>query len=154
VLELALLSVKHEASSVRPQPRLAADCIILVDGKVLLIRRKNPPFGWALPGGFVEYGETVEDAVRREMLEETGLELVNLAQFRVYSDPKRDPRGHCVSVVFIADGRGEPKAGDDAAEFRLVSLDAVPESELVFDHAQILADYRQTLNTKRTKNTK
>jgi len=127
------------------------DCIILVGGKVLLIKRKNPPYGWALPGGFVEYGETVEDAVRREMVEETGLELDNLVQFHVYSDPKRDPRFHCVSVVFTAQGRGEPTAGDDAAEFRLVSLAAVPESELVFDHAQILADYRQSLYTKNTK---
>lgn len=137
------------------QPKLAVDCIILVSGKVLLIRRKNPPLGWALPGGFVDYGETVEDAVRREMKEETGLELENLRQFRVYSDPGRDPRCHCVSVVFSAEGRGEPRAGDDAAEFRLVSLGSIPESELVFDHAKILADYRQSRpNTKATKRTK
>jgi 8-oxo-dGTP diphosphatase len=124
------------------QPRLAVDCIILVGGKVLLIRRRNPPLGWALPGGFVEYGETVEDAVRREMREETGLELDCLRQFRVYSDPARDPRGHTVSAVFVAQGRGVPAAGDDAEAVRLMDLSVVPESELVFDHAQILRDFR------------
>jgi 8-oxo-dGTP diphosphatase len=125
-------------------PKLAVDCIILVDGKVLLIHRRNPPQGWALPGGFVEYGETVEDAVRREMKEETGLELQDLRQFRVYSDPSRDPRGHVVSVVFAARGTGKPEAGDDADRYRLVDLNAVPESELVFDHAEILRDFRES----------
>ncbi len=138
-------------------PRLAADCIILVGGKVLLIHRRNPPHGWALPGGFVEYGETVEDAVRREMKEETGLELEDLRQFRVYSDPGRDPRGHTVSVVFAARGVGKPEAGDDADRYRLVDLSdvvgtgTVPEGtvpiSLVFDHAKILRDFRE----KRTK---
>jgi 8-oxo-dGTP diphosphatase len=125
-------------------PKLAVDCIILVDGKVLLIHRRNPPQGWALPGGFVEYGETVEDAVRREMKEETGLDLDDLRQFRVYSDPTRDPRGHVVSVVFTARGAGKPEAGDDADRYRLVDLHAVPESELVFDHAEILRDFVQS----------
>jgi 8-oxo-dGTP diphosphatase len=124
-------------------PGLAVDCIILLDGKVLLIHRRNPPHGWALPGGFVEYGETVEDAVRREMKEETGLDLQDLRQFRVYSDPARDPRGHVVSVVFAARGIGKPEAGDDADRYRLIDLSAVPESELVFDHAKILADFRR-----------
>ncbi len=125
-------------------PGLAVDCIILVEGRVLLIHRRNAPHGWALPGGFVEYGETVEDAVRREMTEETGLELQDLRQFRVYSDPARDPRGHVVSVVFTARGVGQPEAGDDADRYRLVDLNAVPESELVFDHAQILRDFRES----------
>jgi ADP-ribose pyrophosphatase YjhB (NUDIX family) len=124
-------------------PGLAVDCIILLDGKVLLIHRCNPPQGWALPGGFVEYGETVEDAVRREMKEETGLDLAELRQFRVYSDPERDPRGHVVSVVLAARGVGKPKAGDDADRFRLIDLDDIPESDLVFDHAQILRDFRE-----------
>jgi ADP-ribose pyrophosphatase YjhB (NUDIX family) len=126
---------------------LAVDCIILVDGRVLLIHRRNPPHGWALPGGFVEYGETVEDAVRREMKEETGLSLEDLMQFRVYSDPSRDPRGHVVSVVFTARGVGKPEAGDDADRYRLIDLNALPESELVFDHAQILRDFTR-LSTK------
>ncbi len=125
-------------------PGLAVDCIILLDGKVLLIHRRNPPHGWALPGGFVETGETVEDAVRREMKEETGLDLAELRQFRVYSDPARDPRGHVVSVVFAALGVGRPEAGDDADRYRLIDPDDIPESELVFDHAKILADFRQS----------
>ena len=132
-------------------PKLAVDCIILIDGKVLLIHRRNPPNGWALPGGFVEYGETVEDAVRREMKEETGLELRDLRQFHAYSDPGRDPRGHTVSVVFAARGVGEPKAGDDADRYRLIDLDNVPESELVFDHAQILSDFRQEGQSSKDK---
>ncbi len=126
------------------RPGLAVDCIILLDGKVLLIHRRNPPHGWALPGGFVDYGETVEDAVRREMKEETGLVLADLRQFRVYSDPARDPRGHVVSVVFAARGLGEPKAGDDADRYRVIDLQAMPEADLVFDHAQILRDFRES----------
>lgn len=125
-------------------PELAVDCVILLEGKVLAIHRRNPPLGWALPGGFVEYGETVEQAVRREMKEETGLELEDLRQFRVYSDPKRDPRGHVVSVVFTARGLGKPEAGDDADRYRLIDLDNIPESELVFDHAKILRDFVQS----------
>jgi ADP-ribose pyrophosphatase YjhB (NUDIX family) len=125
-------------------PELAVDCVILLEGKVLVIHRRNPPLGWALPGGFVEYGETVEQAVRREMKEETGLELEDLRQFRVYSDPKRDPRGHVVSVVFTARGLGKPEAGDDADRYRLIDLDNIPESELVFDHAKILRDFVQS----------
>lgn len=125
------------------QPKLAVDCIILLDNKVLLIKRKNRPKGWALPGGFVNYGETVEAAVRREVKEETGLDIVDLNQFRVYSDPKRDPRGHCVSVVFVAKGKGNPNAGDDAKDFCLVELQDVDKVKLVFDHPKILADYRK-----------
>jgi ADP-ribose pyrophosphatase YjhB (NUDIX family) len=127
-------------------PALAVDCIILLDGKVLVIHRRNPPHGWALPGGFVEYGETVEDAVRREMKEETGLDLADLRQFRVYSDPARDPRGHVVSVVFAARGVGKPVAGDDADRYRLIDLADIPESELVFDHARILRDFKNQLD--------
>jgi len=135
-------------------PKLAVDCIILVGDRVLLIHRRNPPHGWALPGGFVEYGETVEDAVRREMKEETGLKLEDLRQFRVYSNPGRDPRGHTVSVVFAARGVGKPEAGDDADRYRLIDLSDVVEKgtvtegtvpvSLVFDHAQILKDFLQS----------
>lgn len=123
-------------------PRLAVDCIIEIGGRVVVVRRLNPPLGWALPGGFVDYGETVEEAVRREMREETGLELEDLRQFHVYSDPARDPRGHCVSVVFAALGVGVPRARGDAAELRLIEPGGEDAAGLVFDHARIVADYR------------
>ena len=125
----------------KSRPRLAVDCIIELAGQIVLVRRRNEPLGWALPGGFVDYGETVEAAVRREVQEETGLELQDLSQFRVYSDPARDPRGHCVSVIFTARGTGSLRAGDDAAAVRLVEPTEPGRLGLVFDHARILADY-------------
>jgi ADP-ribose pyrophosphatase YjhB (NUDIX family) len=103
-----------------------------------------------LPGGFVEYGETVEDAVRREMKEEIGLELADLRQFHVYSDPHRDPRGHCISIVFTAVGRGAARAGDDAGAVRLVSLDELAGLALAFDHKKILADYAASISKQTT----
>jgi len=120
--------------------RLTVDCIIEIDGKIVLIKRKNPPFGWAIPGGFVEEGETVEEAVRREMDEETNLSLRNLEQFHVYSDPSRDPRGHTVSVVFTAKGGGIAKAKDDAKELALFTEDDLP-GNISFDHKKIISDY-------------
>ncbi|MFO7675163.1 MAG: NUDIX hydrolase [bacterium] len=123
------------------QPLLAVDCVIDIGGRVVVVRRRNEPIGWALPGGFVGRGETVEDAVRRETREETGLDLEDLEQFHVYSDPARDPRGHCVSVVFTARGVGALRAGDDAAEVRLIEPGGAEAAGLVFDHAQILRDY-------------
>ncbi len=122
------------------QPKLAVDAIIEIGDKIVLIRRKNPPYGWALPGGFVEYGETLEQAVRREAMEETGLELLDLRQFHAYSEPDRDPRFHVVSVVFIAKGKGTPRAADDAAGIALFSKDELPE-DIAFDHKKILEDY-------------
>jgi len=121
-------------------PYLTVDCIIRYKGGIVLVERRHPPLGWALPGGFVEVGETVEQAVRREMREETGLDLKNLKQFRVYSDPARDPRFHTVSVVFTADGAGELKGGDDAKLAKVFRLDALPE-EIPFDHRRIITDY-------------
>lgn len=121
-------------------PSLAVDIIILVEGRVVLIERRNPPLGWALPGGFVDYGESLEQAAVREAAEETCLELMEVRQFRAYSDPDRDPRGHVVSVVFSAVGRGTPRAADDARKIKLFSPQALP-SVLAFDHARILADY-------------
>ncbi len=121
-------------------PALTVDVIIRYKGGVILIRRRNPPFGWALPGGFVDYGERVEDAARREMREETSLELEDLKLFGVYSDPKRDPRGHTVSIVFTAKGKGEATSGDDAKELRIFNKDNLPE-DIAFDHKEILRDY-------------
>ena len=121
-------------------PFLTVDALIETLGGVVLIRRKNPPHGWALPGGFVDYGESVEDAVRREALEETGLAVSLVQQFPTYSDPARDPRHHTVSVVFIATATQTPVGGDDAAEARVFPLDKLP-APIVFDHSQILADY-------------
>jgi 8-oxo-dGTP diphosphatase len=121
-------------------PFLTVDALIETLGGIVLIRRKNPPYGWALPGGFVDYGESVEDAARREALEETGLAVTLVRQFHTYSDPARDPRHHTVSVVFIATATGTPAGGDDAAEARVFPLDQLP-APLAFDHGQILADY-------------
>jgi len=129
----------------RPRtPLLAADVVIepaaAESPSVVLIRRANPPLGWALPGGFVDVGETVEAAAVREAREETGLDVRQLELLGVYSDPDRDPRGHTVSTVFVGRADGHPVGADDAAEAAVFPLDALPP--LVFDHARILADYR------------
>jgi 8-oxo-dGTP diphosphatase len=122
-------------------PFLTVDIIIRMGrGTVVLIERKNPPYGWALPGGFVDYGESVETAARREAREETGLTVEDLEQFRTYSDPGRDPRHHTVSVVFSGVGRGTPVAADDARRVKVFRLEELP-ANLAFDHARILADY-------------
>lgn len=123
-------------------PLPTVDVIIEVEGGgVVLVRRRHPPLGWALPGGFVECGETLEEAARREAREETGLEVELICQLHTYSDPKRDPRFHTISTVFVGRARGTPRGGDDAAEARVFPLDALPE--LAFDHARILEDYRR-----------
>jgi 8-oxo-dGTP diphosphatase len=128
----------------RPQtPALAVDVIAeLVDrpGRpIVLIERCNPPPGWAIPGGFVDIGETVENAALRELREETGLEGESLRLLGVYSDPGRDPRGHTVSAVYVADCRGEPMAGDDAAA--VIVVDPREPPDMAFDHGSILKDY-------------
>lgn len=121
-------------------PLLTVDIIIEHEKGIVLIERKNQPQGWALPGGFVDYGETVEAAATREAKEETGLELNNLRQFRVYSNPDRDPRGHTVSVVFTAKGTGTPRADTDAKNLKVFGKTDLP-ANIVFDHRKILADY-------------
>lgn len=121
-------------------PRLAADAVVLTDDGFVLVRRKRDPFkgSWALPGGFVEYGETVEEAAAREVKEETGLDVKLVGLVGVYSDPERDPRGHVVSVAFLAWAvGGELKAADDAGEVAVFK--EVPEA-MAFDHAKILED--------------
>ena len=112
------------------------------DGGIVLVRRKHPPPGWALPGGFVEAGESVAAAARRELQEETGVSVELVELFHVYSDPARDPRGPTLGVVFIGRASGTPVGADDAAQAQVFPLDALPVP-LAFDHALILADYRR-----------
>ncbi len=139
-----------EARSTRngppPGPRPTADIIIETPRGIVLVERRFDPPGWAIPGGFIELGETAEQAARREAKEETGLDVTLVEQFHVYSDPDRDPRGHTLTVVFIARAQGEPRGGDDAARARIFREDALP-SPLAFDHGRVLADY---LHYKRT----
>ena len=122
-------------------PIPAVDLIIKIEGQgLVLIERLNPPLGWALPGGFVEVGESLEQAAVREAKEETCLDVELLGQFHTYSDPKRDPRMHCISTVFVARATGTPKAEDDAKSVALYPKDQLPEV-MAFDHRKILADY-------------
>jgi 8-oxo-dGTP diphosphatase len=128
-------------------PPLTVDAIIDVTIRqvsgVLVIHRKNPPYGLALPGGFVDYGESVEDAVRREVREETSLNVTMAEQFHVYSKPDRDPRQHNASVVFYCRVEGTPKAADDAASLDVVEWENIEKMEFAFDHKWILLDYKR-----------
>ena len=123
-------------------PFLTVDMIIKTEAGIVLVKRRYPPPGWAIPGGFVEVGETVESAALREAKEETGLETVNVKLLGVYSDPDRDPRFHTVSIVFYGEATGDPKGGDDAAEAVAYPLDNLPE-DIAFDHRKIIEDYRK-----------
>lgn len=128
----------------RPRtPEIAADIVIELEDRpdrpIVVIRRANPPHGHALPGGFVDIGETVEHAAVREAREETGLDVTLTALLGVYSDPARDPRGHTVAIVYVATARGEPVAGDDAAGVLVVDPASAPP--LIGDHGQIVSDY-------------
>lgn len=127
-------------------PLVAADAIIELTDRpgrpFVLIERRNPPFGWAIPGGFVDVGESVENTAVREALEETGLNVTLKALLGLYSDPRRDPRGHTVSAVYVAEASGLPQAADDAKAIRITTLDEIPEP-MVFDHALVLRDYAQ-----------
>ncbi|MCM8791584.1 MAG: macro domain-containing protein [Candidatus Omnitrophica bacterium] len=122
-------------------PFVTVDAIIEKSKSVLLVKRSNPPFGYALPGGFVHYGETLEEAVIREVEEETGLKILDLKQFHTYSRPDRDPRFHTIGTVFIVRTKGFPKAGDDAQQIKWIRLDRIKDAELAFDHKKILQDY-------------
>jgi 8-oxo-dGTP diphosphatase len=122
-------------------PVPTVDILIELDGGgIVLIERKNEPHGWAIPGGFVDYGETVEQAAVRESKEETSLDVTLVRQFHVYSDPARDPRRHTLTVVFIARASGTPVAADDAKGIGVFTRETLP-APLCFDHAAILEDY-------------
>ncbi len=122
-------------------PVPAVDLIIEIESQgLILIERQNPPPGWALPGGFVDYGESLEQAAVREAKEETCLDVELLGQFHTYSDPHRDPRMHCITTVFVAKASGTPKAEDDAKSVALFPKDQLPDT-LAFDHRKILDDY-------------
>jgi len=128
-------------SEICRNPLPTVDIVIEVpDGGIVLIERKNPPYGWALPGGFVDYGESVESAAVREAKEETSLDVQLIEQFHVYSDPNRDPRHHTVSVVFIATANGVPQGADDAKAARIFGENEIPRP-LVFDHERIVREY-------------
>src|SRR5271157_2218056 len=114
-------------------PLPTVDIIIKWQDGVVLIKRKNPPYGWAIPGGFVDYGESLEAAAVREAKEETGLDVRLVRQFHTYSAPERDARFHTISTVYIADGDGELKAGDDAKEAGIFDKNTLPEN-IAFDH--------------------
>ena len=122
-------------------PVPTVDVIIEKDSAcIVLIQRKNEPYGWALPGGFVDYGESLETAAVREALEETSLDVKLRCQLHTYSDPARDPRQHTISTVFVATADGQPVAGDDAANADVFAENDLPEN-IVFDHRQIIEDY-------------
>ncbi len=138
--------------TVYKNPVPTVDIIIEIGDKIILIERKNPPYGWAIPGGFVDYGESLENAARREAMEETSVHAELYEQFYTYSKPERDPRHHTITTVYIAravDGR--PAANDDAKSLKLFTSDALPDN-LAFDHRDILMDYFEYKKTgKRPK---
>ena len=127
-------------SSSHKNPLITVDAIIEIDGGIVLIHRKNPPYGWAIPGGFVDYGETLEAAAIREAKEETCLDVSLVRQFHTYSDPARDPRHHTVTTMFIATATGTPQAADDAEDIGIYTRDNLPE-DIAFDHRKVLEDY-------------
>jgi ADP-ribose pyrophosphatase YjhB (NUDIX family) len=131
-------------------PFPTVDVIIEVEGGIVLIQRKTPPHGWALPGGFVDYGESLEEAAIREAKEETSLDVELVSQLGAYSDPDRDPRQHNISVVFVARSKSQrkPVASDDALEVGVFDADSLPK-ELAFDHSKILKDYYDPLSARR-----
>lgn len=129
----------HDKEQYR-QPYVTVDVIIEYGDGIVLIKRKNPPEGWALPGGFVDYGESLEKAAKREAKEETGLDIELIRQFHTYSEPDRDPRHHTITTVFIARGQGLLRSGNDAKEAAVFRKEDLPQ-EIAFDHKKILNDY-------------
>ena len=133
--------LKHLQDALGGGPYVTVDIIIELDQGIILIDRLNPPYGWALPGGFLDYGESLEDAAIREAKEETNTDLVNLRQFHTYSRPDRDPRFQTVATVFIAEGRGTPQSGDDAKGVKIVRYEDLLELDYAFDHKDIIKEY-------------
>ena len=127
-------------------PFVTVDIIINYQGGIVLIERKNEPHGWALPGGFVDVGESIEQAAIREAKEETSLDVQLSEQFYAYSDPKRDPRFHTVSMVFIGFGTGKLQGADDAREAEVFTQENLPDA-IVFDHRQVINDYFRYITT-------
>lgn len=134
------LALAHEKKY--RNPLVTVDIIIEIDEGIVLIERKNPPHGWALPGGFVDYGESLETAAIREAKEETSLDVVLIEQFHTYSAPDRDPRHHTVTTVYLATAEGPPHAADDAENVGVFTERHLP-SAFAFDHDDILSDYFQ-----------
>lgn len=140
--KMRTISCPHcrKQSEIYDNPAPVVDMIIEVGDKIVLIKRKYEPHGWALPGGFVDYGETVEAAAIRESKEETNLDITLVHLLGVYSKPERDPRSHTISTTFVAKASGAPVGGDDAAEAKLFTPDDLP-APMVFDHTAIIKDY-------------
>lgn len=133
--------VNHVINDLGKGPYVTVDAIIELPEGIVIIERSNPPFGWALPGGFVDAGESLEEAVVREAKEETNLDFVNIRQFRTYSDPRRDPRFHTVATVYIGKGKGEPQSGDDAKGLKIIPYDDLLKGEYAFDHKTVIEEY-------------
>jgi len=138
--------LEHVIHKLQAGPYTTVDAIIEIplenkETGIIVIQRSNPPFGWALPGGFVDYGESLEVAVKREAKEETGMDLTEIKQFHTYSEPERDPRFHTISTVFIGHAKGKPRAGSDAAGLKVINLSEIKNLTFAFDHQKILQDY-------------
>jgi len=133
--------LEYVSQKLQAGPFTTVDALIELEGGIVLIERSNPPFGLALPGGFVDYGESLEDAVIRETKEETNLDITELKQIHTYSDPGRDPRFHTIGTVFLAKVKGKPKAGDDAVGLKIIKPEEIEKLDIAFDHKKILQDY-------------
>ncbi|MBI4707439.1 MAG: NUDIX hydrolase [Candidatus Omnitrophica bacterium] len=148
--------LEHIVNKLQQGPFSTVDALIEIpaspaggDGGIVVIERSNPPFGLALPGGFVDYGESLEHAVIREVKEETNLDVVELRQFHTYSDPKRDPRFHTIGTAFIAKVKGNPRAGDDAAGLKIIKKSEIEKLDFAFDHKKILLDYLKEVKLRK-----